>query len=65
MRFLKNSSAKKVHLQFCKKKLLGEKKSTQSDFINWELGRTSIQTNVFYAIINYWFKMLECKTSNI
>ena len=60
--FSKPVQQERVHLQFCKK-LLGVKKSTQNDFIYGELGRTSIQTNVFYAIINYWFKILECENS--
>ena len=41
------------------KTLLGVKKSTQNDFIFRELGRISLQTNVFCTVINYWLKILE------
>ena len=48
----------RVHLQFCKK-LLGVKNSTQNDFIYGELGRVTMQNDVFNSIISYWFKILE------
>ena len=34
-------------------------KSTQNDFIFGELDRVSLQTSVFYTVINYWLKILE------
>ena len=48
----------RVYLQFCKK-LLGVKKSTQNDFVYGELGRVPLKNDIFYMIINYWFKILE------
>lgn len=58
--FSKPNQQEKIHLQFCKK-LLAVKKCTQNDFIYGELGRVSLQTKLYYTIINYWFKILECE----
>ncbi len=44
-------------MKFCKH-VLGVKISTQNDFIYGELGRKSIQTQRFYNIIKYWFKVI-------
>ena len=48
----------RVHLQYCKK-LLGVKKSTQSDFVYGELGRLPFQYIRYYHVIRYWVKLIH------
>lgn len=56
--FSKPNQQERIHLQYCKK-ILAVKKCTQNDFVYGELGRVSLQTRLYYSIINYWFKILE------
>ncbi len=55
--FCQAQQIERIHLKFCKR-LLGVKLCTQNDFIYGELGRTTLQTNRFYNIIKYWFKVI-------
>ena len=56
--FCQANAVERVHMQFCKK-LLGVKKTTQNDFIYGELGRENYATKRSFAIIKYWFKILQ------
>ena len=60
--FSKIDLQEKIHLKFCKK-LLGVKRTTQNDFVYGELGRVTLQVNIFQSIIKYWLKILECENS--
>ena len=53
----------RVHLQFCKR-LLGDKKTTQNDFVYSELGRTTCIIKRYLSIIKYWFKILNLGNTN-
>ena len=55
--FIQANAMERIHLQFCKK-------STQSDFIYGEFGRTSLLVKRQYFIIKYWFKILNCNENN-
>ena len=57
--FSQANAIERVHLQFCKR-LLGEKKTTQNDFVYGELGRTTCITKRYLLIIKFWFKILSC-----
>ena len=60
--FSKINLQERVHLQFCKK-LLGIKRTTQNDFVYGELGRVTLQVNIFQSIIKYWLKIVECENT--
>ena len=59
--FCQANAVERVHMQFCKK-LLGVKKTTQNDFIYGELGRENYATKRSFAIIKYWFRILQLNT---
>ena len=56
--FFQATHIERVHLQFCKR-LLGVKKTTQNNFIYWELGRIIFQTRRFFIILKYLLKILN------
>ena len=60
--FSKINLQERVHLQFCKK-LLGVKRTTQNDFVYGELGRVTLQVNIFQSIIKYCLKIVECENT--
>ena len=53
--FCQANAIEKLHMQFCKK-LLGVKKTTQTDFVYEELGRDNYATKRVFIIIRYWLK---------
>ena len=58
--FHKAFAIETVHMQFClKKKLLGEKQSTQNDFVYRELGRLNYQAQGYMSIVRYWLKIIN------
>ena len=59
--FKKTNSIERVNLQYCTKKLLGVKKTTQNDFVYGECGPTDFRTRRYLLIIKYWFKILHAR----
>ena len=62
--FIQANVKERVHLQFCER-LLGVKKTTQTDFIYGELGRTNCITKRYILINKYWFKILEVYKNSV
>ena len=56
--FCQVNAIERVHMQFCTKKLLGVKKTTQNKFVYGELGRTNYTTKRYFIINKYWLKIL-------
>ena len=58
--FTRSMIIERIHLQFCKKKLLGDKQCAQHDFV---YGRTSLSVDRHVRIIKCWLKI--CNANRI